>query len=284
MRYYFYLVIIFVACGSGLRNEPIIQQETATSVSPIDTFSGLKEDSIMGVGVSLVQDFTDFHNASGTILVLPGWDFERHRWLDETKLRQYAKSHRYRLILPDMKRSIYATHFYPETTPAAKLDKTGKWVTDTFIPAIQKKYGLLKPGEKNYVLGLSTGGRGAVYCAWKLPKVFKAAATLSGDFDQTRLSNDFLMISVYGTYAKNKLRWMHDDNLFNVADSIKVPLFIAHGEADHVVPFSQSLEFYKKINQTNAHIKKDFVAGAGHDFKFWGGELPPVLDFFSTLK
>ena len=284
MRNLLAIILIFVLCGIGFRKNTFKSDQSARSNSIADSLLTTKEDTIAGVAVTLIQDFNDFSNSAGVILVLPGWDFERHRWLNETKLRQYAKSHRYTLLLPEMKRSIYATHFYPETTPAAKRDKTGKWLTDTFIPAIQKKYGLLKVGGRNFVLGLSTGGRGAVYCSWKLPLVFKAAATLSGDFDQTKLTSDFLMISVYWSYVKHKNRWMQDDNLFHVTDSIKQPIFIAHGEADRVVPFSQSYTFYEKIKKTNSEVKKDFVANAGHDFKFWGGELPPVFDFFRSLK
>ncbi len=279
---YLPLILLLASCSSG----PGYEFKDYPMAIPVSysIMNAVSEDTICGVAVSLVQEFYDSSNTAGTILVLPGWNYERHRWLDETSLKEEAKRRHYRLILPEMKRSIYATHYYPETSIEARKEKTGQWLTDTFIPAVQKKYNVLVPSGRNFVMGLSTGGRGAVYCLWKLPEVFKAGASLSGDFDQSRTPNDYLMTSVYGSYDKNKTRWTHDDNLLFVADTIKQPIYLAHGDADKVVPFNQSTSFYTRLKKTNGKVKIHFVNGAGHDFKFWSGEVMGIMDFFDGLK
>jgi esterase/lipase superfamily enzyme len=282
MRKYIYIILLIASCGGGFHEE--IKNASTNAAASYAIMNGISEDTICGVAVSMVQEFSDSSNTAATLLVLPGWDFERHRWLNETSLMEEAKKRRYRLILPEMKRSIYATHYYRETSAEARKEKTGKWLTDTFIPAIQKKFNVLMPSGRNFVLGLSTGGRGAVYCLWKLPYVFMAAASLSGDFDQTRMPNDYLMNSVYGNYEKNKNRWMKEDNLFNAADEIKQPLYLAHGDADKVVPFNQSTTFFTRVKMANKKVKMHLVNGAGHDFKFWGSEVAAVMDFFDAVK
>ncbi len=92
------------------------------------------------------------------------------------------------------------------------------------------------------------------------------------------------MRSVYGNYENNKQRWKSEDNLFFVAESISKPIYLAHGDADKVVPFNQSTSFYSKIKKTNSKVKIHFVNGAGHDFKFWGGEVVPIFQFFDYVK
>ncbi len=282
MSKYLYFVLFAFSCGSKVHKESL--NTVINNAVVYRTIHEAIEDTIAGVQVTLIQDFQDSSNSGATILVLPGWDFERHRWLKETSLRALAKTRHYRLILPEMRRSIYTTMFYPETTLEARQEKTGKWLIDTFIPAIQKKYNLLTPRARNFVLGLSTGGRGAFYCAWKAPFVFIAAASLSGDFNQSKMPTDFLMKSVYGDYERNKVRWDTEDNLYRVAESIVQPLFIAHGKADKVVPFGQSLAFATKTQRTNAKVKTYFVKEATHDFKFWNSALEPAINFFDEIK
>lgn len=282
MLKYGVLLLVMIGCGGSIAPKPMPVREQQ-SVSK-ESFWGLKEDTIAGMPVTLVKDSFEGNAPIANLLVLPGWDFERHRWLLETNLREYAKQHHFLLILPEMKRSIYATHFYPETTLEARKEKTGTWLIDTFLPAIQNKYQVLLPGQTNMVLGLSTGGRGAVYCAWKCPKVFVAAASLSGDFNQTWMPRDYLMTSVYGPFDKYQSRWMHDDNLYEASDSITIPVFIGHGRNDKVVPFAQSQKMAEKMKATHPKTQSLFVEVAGHDFKFWGQALPAVFDFFETVE
>lgn len=281
MRHHLFLLLFAVSCGGNIKKEPY--RPTVVDTKPLTLLTKETiEDTIAGVAVTIVANLNDSVTTTA-LLVLPGWDFERHRWLNETTVREEAKKHHYCLILPEMKRSIYATHYYQETTGAARKEKTGQWLTDTFIPAIQLKYNLLMPSSRNFVLGLSTGGRGAVYCAWKLPSLFMAAATLSGDFDQTMMPNDFLMTSVYGKYNSHQERWNKDDNLMYASESIRQPLYIGHGDSDKVVPFNQSKVFYAKVKDTNQKTKQHFVLKAGHNFKFWSSEVAPIFEFFDNL-
>jgi S-formylglutathione hydrolase FrmB len=281
MGKYLYWILLLFSCSPnpGNSNTTPIQKKEQVKLS----LQGLKEDIIAGVAVTLIQDFDSSVDVLGNILVLPGWDFERHRWLTETGLRALAKEKHWRLILPEMHRSVYAPKYYPETTNAAANEKTGTWLTDTFIPAVQAKYEILTSLEQNFVMGLSTGGRGAVYCLWKRPDLFSAAATLSGDFDPTLTPSDRLMTDVFGGYSRFKSRWGNDANLLAMAPEIKKPLYIAHGYEDQVVSATQSKVLFAALKSNNKKTELHLRAGAKHDFKFWDGEVNAVLYYFSSL-
>ena len=142
----------------------------------------------------------------GDILVLPGWNFSRRLWLDSTNLKEFASIQGYTLVLPEMMRSVYASKYYPETSPDMKKQPTLIWLTDTLIPFLQKKYHLFTY-KKKLLLGLSTGARGVVRVAEQTGNFFDAGVALSGDYDQTLFTQDRLMEAVYGKYNSYPEIW-----------------------------------------------------------------------------
>ena len=136
--------------------------------------------------------------------------------------------------------------------------------------------------KKCFVLGLSTGARGAAILLLENPDIFSGAACLSGDYDPTLQKNDNLMINALGTYEKNKKAWTGDNNIVNRVKEFKKPIFIAHGKKDNIVPIAQSLLLKDKLIKENPKniIKYDFPENGKHDYKFWNSEIDNVLEFF----
>ncbi len=222
------------------------------------------------------------------LLVLPGWKYSRVRWHKETKLLEYCENAGYRAVFPDMKNSVYESAYFPETTMKWGKMPGGAWVRDALTPALRKNYGIFEKKNKNFVLGLSTGGRGVLIVNMLNPGLFSAGATLSGDFDQTLMPTDRLMAMVYGDYNSLALRWKQVDNPITEMNKKKwkMPLYIGHGKKDTVVPFAQSNLLYETMKKLYPNLKSEFSApeNAGHDFAFWGSELEGVFKFFKSLE
>jgi len=146
---------------------------------------------------------------AGNIVVLPGYNYARTHWCEQThapQLCSLAKAKGYLLIMPEMGRSVYSSAFFPETKVDLKQYPRRQWLTDSVFSYLQKQHDLLLLEQNNYLLGLSTGGRGVALVALDKPELFSAAAALSGDFDQTKMSSDKLMTNYYGTFLKFKGR------------------------------------------------------------------------------
>jgi len=216
----------------------------------------------------------------GDILLLPGWKFSRHGWLNETEIKRLADKNGFRLVCPEMNVTIYESRYFPETT-LKWADTPGlKWIHEIFLPAMKSK-GLFQDGRGRFVLGLSTGGRGAVLVALDNPGMFNAAAALSGDFDQTEMPRDNLMTAVYGSFQKFPERWRLDNPVQRAKDW-KIPLYLAHGTKDAVVPPSQTKLFYTVLR--NLHVALDIrleMPESRHDYLFWNSQLGKVMDFFN---
>lgn len=217
------------------------------------------------------------------VVVLPGWNFPRTSWIENAPLIQYAEQYGYALILPEMLQTLYESSYYPETDLKWNSVPGGKFIQDQFIPTIQQRHNLLKPGQNNTLLGLSTGGRGVALIALENPDLFVVGASLSGDFSQENTPEDRLMTAVYGSYAQFPERWQGRDNPMARATEWKMPLYLAHGMVDDIVPESQSRLFYQAlIRNNNSALIVEYhpVESAGHDYQFWGGQLPAVFNFF----
>ncbi|MCB1303442.1 MAG: prolyl oligopeptidase family serine peptidase [Leptospiraceae bacterium] len=218
------------------------------------------------------------------LLVLPGWKFDKSRWYKETSLKQFADANAMILILPQMNISLYASQYFPQTTMKWHRYPGLVFVNQHLIPELHKKYGFFQKGMPNFLLGLSTGGRGVAQIALSNPGLFRAGASLSGDYDQSVMPGDNLMRAVYGPYEKFKERWKTIDNPQHAAADWAMPLYLAHGTADKIVPPSQTQRLYDAIVSAKGKefpVQLDMVPGAGHDFHFWNSRLKASFAFFS---
>ncbi len=221
---------------------------------------------------------------AGDILVLPGWKFPRREWQSKSPIISEAERLGFRCVFPEMNTTLYESSYYPETAMKWSAMPGGRWIRERLLPAL-REIGLFRNSGKNFIMGLSTGGRGAVLVTLQNPGVFRAAAALSGDFDQSAMPRDRLMTSVYGPFRKFRERWEGADNPQKNIGRWNIPLYLGHGKKDEVVPFSQSESFYSALKKMYPALDMVFNAPekAGHDFNYWSSEVKPVMDFFASM-
>ena len=219
------------------------------------------------------------------LLVLPGYGFSDMEWCTKTSLCEKAYKLGFNLIFIEVKKSVYLKENFPQTSELLKKYPTRTWIIDSVYRPLLKS-GVIFSKYKNYVLGLSTGARGAAILLLENPLIFSAAACLSGDFDPTIQKNDNLMINALGPYDKYPLLWKGDNNIVNRVKEFQRPLFIAHGKKDPIVPVKHSLLLVERISKENPNInvKYDFPNNAKHDYNFWNSEVDNVLSFFQNLN
>jgi S-formylglutathione hydrolase FrmB len=219
---------------------------------------------------------------AGCILVLPGWNFSRQAVCTFSDFCKLAKAKGYTLILPEMGKSAYLFACFPETRADWIHYPTLTWVLDTLIPACQEKFGLLKPGERNFLFGISTGGRGVAQIALNTGRLFIAGASLSGDFNQLLQKDDRLMTGYIGEYEKFSSRWSGKDNPSENAAKLEIPLYLGHGAKDNVVPVRQTAAFFDRISSLNpqaGHVR-NIAENGEHNWDYWNSEMQRIFAFF----
>lgn len=231
-------------------------------------------------GHRVVIEFTS-KSVKGTILLLQGWNFPPEDWCEHSKVCRLALEKGYNLVMPDMGKSIYHANTFKETRADWLKYPTRKWLIDSLIMQLQAKNGLFDVKEQNYIIGLSTGARGAILVAMDCPDLFKGVAALSGDYNQITMPNDNLYKGYYGNYSKFKKRWKTVDNPFNRIADLKTPVYLGHGLKDKVIPSSQTILFYKELKRKNPALKvKLSTPEKEHNYQFWAGEVDALFDFF----
>lgn len=220
----------------------------------------------------------------GTFLLLHGWNLPPADWCNKTSICDSALQDGYNVVMPDMGKSNYHTQIFPETTPEVRKTPGLLWLTDTLIPHLQNLC-LLVEGEKNFIVGLSTGGRGVVLVCMQLPHLFTAAAVMSGDFDQTLMQTDKVHNSFYGPYNEFSERWKTIDNPMSRIAEMNTPVYIAHGRYDKVTQSEQSQMLYDSLRKYHPNLKiRLHLADAGHNYDFWSSETGNIIQFFRELN
>jgi S-formylglutathione hydrolase FrmB len=285
IQFFFILLLLFflISC-QGSKNE---QAEEVTIEETIQ----IENNCVIKINDTILTiDNRDIHiivcNATqpqGTLLLLHGWNFKPDDWCMKTAICEKAIEEGYHVVMPDMGKSNYHTQVFPETRKDWKGTPTLLWLTDTVIPNLQE-FCLLLQNEKNVIVGLSTGGRGAVCVAMQMPHLFRGVAALSGDFDQSTIPNDRVHIGFYGSYSKFQERWKSIDNPTHNIYAMKTPLYLAHGTQDKVTPHYQSQNFYDSLKKINPSLFVEIhLPDAAHDYEFWASEVDNIFNFFSRI-
>lgn len=286
------IITIIFSCASNAENGKsgcnYNSTELKATVKDTVAYKLVKDTSIIyeragkDVTIHLMKNSDSSGLKIGNIILLPGWNYSSLDWCNKTSLCDKAKSLGYDLVLVDMQKSVYASRVYDETRSDVKSYPTRTWFIDTLIPNLQSNFGILIEDQKNYILGLSTGGRGAALLCLDKPNLFKKGASLSGDFNQMAMPNDNLMNMFYGSLKSHKNRWSGADNVVYQISRFKVPFYLGHGILDKVCPSSQTIEFYDslRIHHPELEVILHIDSLAEHNYKYWNSEVDNVLNFF----
>jgi S-formylglutathione hydrolase FrmB len=280
------LPVLLVLLSCSMRGKEIKEAKVSSEPVTVQNFPAKDSAYTLLIDSVKVDILVPAGEIKGDILVLPGWNFSRSDWCEKADLCKLALEHGYRLIMPEMGKSIYARQWYPETRNDWKKFPTGIWLTDTLLPLLNTKHNILKPGGNNFILGLSTGGRGVALTVINTKGIFKAAAALSGDYDQTDMTADNLVKGYYGPYDKFPERWKQTDNPVTLAGKFSIPVYLGHGADDKMIPPAQTQLFYDALKKAHPalEIVLNIQKGSGHDYTYWGSETKAVLEFFGRQK
>jgi S-formylglutathione hydrolase FrmB len=255
------------------------------------------------INIYLPKNYNSTAKPFPLVIALPGWGRIplAHEWETKAKASIQAENAGCVLVLVEVSKTAYETSFYPETN---KWFKWGNipgtlWVGEVVLPFVKAHFNVDKTGRKTGIFGLSTGGRGAVFIPQTYPKSFRAAVSMSGDFDRVMIYNwtkkthknimayDPPSVYMYGHPRNPEIlkRWQTKDNPSSKKNILalknnKISVLLIHGKADYVVLDNQSSTLYKKLIKAEVDVKFVNPDGLGHSFELWATYLPLAFDFF----
>ncbi len=155
------------------------------------------------------------------------------------------------------------------------------YVSKELVQWVDKNYKTKARPQGRAITGLSMGGHGALYLAFRHQEVFGAAGSMSGGVDIRPFPNSWELVKSLGTYAQHPDQWEKNTviNLVHLLTPKSLALIIDCGTEDFF--FKVNEELHKKLAYFN--IPHDYISRPGaHNWDYWKNAVEYQLHFMSN--
>jgi len=254
----------------------------AATVDTVDTYSPSMKKNIKAVVVK--PDSYDGKQDFPAVYLLHGYSGNYLSWIAEAGdiLKDLSDRHQTIIVCPDG--DFNSWYFDSPVDPTKKYET---YVAKELVSWIDKHYSTIKSREGRGITGLSMGGHGAFYLAFKHQDVFGVAGSMSGGVDLRPFPNNWDMAAKLGTYAENREVWDSHSvvNLTHLLTPGSLSLIFDCGTGDFF--YQVNVKLHEKLLERN--IPHDFTSRpGGHTWDYWRNSVKYHLlymaDFFQKTK
>lgn len=238
----------------------------AARVDTISVYSDAMKRSIKSV-VVLPENYTDKEHFP-VVYLLHGFSGNYSDWITKVPaIKNYADQYHFIIVCPD---GGYAGWYFD--SPVDKNSQYETYISGELVKWIDQHYSTIHNRSGRAVAGLSMGGHGALYLAFRHQDEYGAAGSMSGAVDITGLADAFGIPALLGPYSRYPERWAQhsvlDMTYLLKNDSLK--LIIDCGADDFL--YKQNLALHKKLLYDK--IDHDFLTRPGsHTWDYWAGSV-----------
>lgn len=253
----------------------LILSSSLSARSRVETvkFQSKLVNATLPYNVILPADYDTAHTRYPVLYLLHGLTGHYTDWVSRTNLASYVAQYRIIVVTPEGNDSWY-------------VDKYESYILQELLPDVQKRYRTLEARNFRAIAGLSMGGYGAIKFGLKSPETFAFAASLSGAFGITRLSEKEVPASwqpslkLFGPLGSETRK---ANDLFEIIEKLSaqqiksLPYFYFDcGTEDSplIFPYNQQLAqlmFAKKIPHEYRQMP------GGHSWGYWDRQVQEVL-------
>lgn len=260
------ILLIFVAMGMR--------------AAQVDTV--MVESRAMNKGVKVVYVVPDKAlggqaQACPVIYLLHGYGGEAKSWITiKPELPRIADEKGIIFVCPDGKNSWY---WDSPLNPAYRYET---FVSSELIEYTDRHYRTVASRQGRAITGLSMGGHGALWNAFRHKDVFGAAGSTSGGVDIRPFPQNWEMSRQLGEFAANKKRW-DEHTVINQIDKIQngdLAIIFDCGESDFFLEVNKDL--HKRL--LGRGIDHDFITRPGvHNSAYWNNAIDYQILFFEKF-
>lgn len=196
-------------------------------------------------------------------------------WCRYTAIERYARNKGAAVIMPEVQRSFYADM-------AMGLAYSG-YIRKELPKICARLFGLSTAREKNYIMGLSMGGYGALKCALTEPRRYAGCAAFSSvtEIDaRVRASQGNSRRELQAIFGTDLVVPPEADlqKLLGKRKAEQLPrFFLTCGEQDGLYP--QNCRFAAALEEKGCSVRFAHWQGA-HRWDFWDKSVEMALDEF----
>ena len=207
--------------------------------------------------------------------LLHGYSGNYKDWLTKVeKLKDLVDQHNIIVVCPD---GNYGSWYFD--SPEEPASKYETYVSKELVSIIDKTYSTIPTREGRAITGLSMGGHGALYLAFRHQEVYANAGSMSGGVDIRPFPKNWELERYLGSYAAHPERW--DANtvigLTHLLTPNSLAITIECGTDDFF--YDVNVALHHKLAHHN--IPHRFTSSPGaHTWEFWANAVEYQMLFF----
>jgi len=264
------LVIAFIAFGL---------KANAATVDTALTYSDAMHKNIKAVVVKPGDYSVD--KKFPVVYLLHGYSGNYADWTkndpDKTSIQQLCD--RYDVLIVCADGNFSSWYLDSPVDPAWKYET---YVATELVNYIDGHYSTIKDRSGRAITGLSMGGHGALFLAFRHQDVFGACGSMSGGVDIRPFPDNWDIAKRLGKYSDFPDRWAAY-SVVNMVDLLKpnsLAITFDCGSSDFFYQVNKNL--HDKLLAAN--IPHDFtVRPGGHTWEYWGNSINYQMLFFSRF-
>lgn len=246
----------------------------AAVVDTVSTYSASMKKTVKAVVIT--PDNYANAQALPVVYLLHGYSGNYSDWVSKAKgFEKAVDLYQIIIVCPDGNNSWYWD------SPVDSNYKYETYVSKELVSWIDGKYKTIKDKKGRGITGLSMGGHGALYLAFKHQDVFGVAGSMSGGVDIRPFPNNWDMALRLGSYLEHQENWEKYTviNMLHLLRPNSLALIIDCGTED----------FFYKVNE-NLHeqllyrnIPHDYITRPGaHNWNYWTNAIQYQLLFMNN--
>ncbi|MBS9774087.1 MAG: esterase family protein [Tenacibaculum sp.] len=246
----------------------------SSNVDTLTVVSKSMDKTIKNV-VIIPDSYQTNNNNYPVLYLLHGANGDYTNWVTRVpKLKEYADKYNMLIVCPDGGNTSWYFN-----SPIDKNFNYETYISKELIKKVDKKYRTLPKKQGRAITGLSMGGHGAFYLAFKHQNIWGAVGSMSGCFDIRQFPFRWDLSKRLGEYYENKNIW-EENTVINMVYRLKknsLKLIFDCGVKD--IFYKQNKSLHKKLIERN--IPHDYIERAGgHSWNYWANSIEYQLLFF----
>lgn len=263
----YFILLLLILSGQALH---------ASSVDTVSIFSNSMHKHIACVVITPnthLQKRMEFP----VVYLLHGYSGNYANWVQKVPvLKQYADTYQMIIVCPD---GGYSSWYWDSPVDSSFRYETH--IVKEVVPYIDEHYATAKDRGHRAITGLSMGGHGGLFLAWRHADIFGACGSMSGGVDINASRQKYDISKRIGdtlTYADNWKRYAVI-NIIDKQPSAPLAIMVDCGTEDFFYDINKNLH-QKMLRLGIAH---DYIERPGkHDWAYWQNAVGYQLLFFHT--
>jgi S-formylglutathione hydrolase FrmB len=209
------------------------------------------------------------------LYLLNGWSGDHRHWLERGKVGCLADRYEVILVMPDT--GYDSWYFDSKVTPEYQYET---FVSNELVEYVDSNYKTIADRCGRAVTGLSMGGHGALFLAFRHQDVYGSAGSMSGGVDIRPFPEKWGISKRLGTIEENPQAW-EENTVINLTHLLKpdsLNLIIDCGTGDFF--YEVNCNLHKKL--LDQGIPHDFISRPGvHNWPYWSNSIKYQIVFFN---